>query len=368
MTDLTSLFQPADDPANVKVRQGVVVAWDNDTAENTIAVAGGELLNVPSLIAETVSLAAGDVVALLSMENKWLLLGKVTTPGDPDQVPTWNADLSALAPLVDLAAVTTGTTVTGATLETPEVNDGIVTGALLRTAASGRRIEIAAVNLGTVTFYSGSGSEIHPGQLDVASDQMLLQPPDLGLDRPGLVFKSTSNAGVPYAGLFGSEVAISGDTFEFNGNPVMVAGGNPQPVKVADATTLTLTSPALTSTYAPGSPVCGTTFVAPASGSVYITVSGRIQNDTATNTTYLSYEVRDGAVVGSGTPVLAPDSGGRALAAGIAASARAGGSRRYLLTGLTPGNSYNVRTMHAGQMATGGATIFNRDLLVEPVL
>lgn len=111
-------------PAPMALRQGVVESWDPDTGENSIQIAGGTLVNLPSLTAESAELVAGDVVALLSVGDRALVLGKVTTPGDPGTVPTWNADLTALAPLVDLAAITDGTTVTGATQATAEAGSG----------------------------------------------------------------------------------------------------------------------------------------------------------------------------------------------------------------------------------------------------
>ncbi|GAA2817536.1 alanine-zipper protein [Kribbella solani] len=83
------------------IRQGTVESWDGATGNNVLRVAGGQLLNVPSLTAESASLQAGDVVNLLSAGNKWFLLGKVTTPGDPGTVPTWTADISALTGQVD---------------------------------------------------------------------------------------------------------------------------------------------------------------------------------------------------------------------------------------------------------------------------
>lgn len=100
-SDLTTLFQPGDDPASIAIRQGVVESWDPDTAANTIRVAGGQLLNVPVLVGETVALAEGDVVALLTTGDRWFLLGKVTDPGDPGTVPTWTADITALTGQVD---------------------------------------------------------------------------------------------------------------------------------------------------------------------------------------------------------------------------------------------------------------------------
>jgi hypothetical protein len=143
----------------------------------------------------------------------------------------------------------------------------------------------------------------------------------------------------------------------------------PQPVYVTDATQLTNQS--VGTTYVAGSTVVGTTFVAPPSGKVYVTVGGRIQCQSAGNIFHLSAEVRTGSTVGSGTVIQAA-SAAQSLGCGGNATgftfSRVSGSHRRLLTGLTPGDTYNVRTMHGCQAAGGTVDIYNRDLLIEPVL
>jgi hypothetical protein len=67
--------------------------------------------------------------------------------------------------LTDLAAVTTGTTVTGATLETGEVNNGTITGAIIRTAVSGKRTEINSADNNEIEMYSGHADETAPGRV-----------------------------------------------------------------------------------------------------------------------------------------------------------------------------------------------------------
>jgi hypothetical protein len=100
--ELVSLFpRPNGDKREVKVWQGVVEAWDGATGENTIRVAGGVLLNINALKAGSATLAVGDVVNLLSVGGQWILLGNVTTPGDPGTVPTWPADITALGDQVE---------------------------------------------------------------------------------------------------------------------------------------------------------------------------------------------------------------------------------------------------------------------------
>lgn len=138
-------------PTPVSLRQGVVQSWDPDTGENSIQVAGGILVNLPALTSESASLAAGDVVALLTDGSKWLMVGKVTTPGDPGTVPSWVGDITALAPLTDLAAVTTGLVMTGATNATAAPGSGAF--AVLNDPAYP----------GQAAFFSGNAGEEDPG-------------------------------------------------------------------------------------------------------------------------------------------------------------------------------------------------------------
>ena len=130
---LASLFQTDPSaPAQLAVRQGVVQSWDADTGENSIQIAGGTIVNIPSLTAESAELVAGDVVAVLSSGDQALVLGKVTTPGDPGTVPSWTVDISALeakfpvtTPDIAAAAVTTPKISTAAvTSQTTEFRPG----------------------------------------------------------------------------------------------------------------------------------------------------------------------------------------------------------------------------------------------------
>ena len=71
--------------AGVGFRQGVVLTWDQTTAENTVSVGGAVLTNVPVLnTSEAVSLTAGAVVGLLTSGPSWFILGRITIPGTPE--------------------------------------------------------------------------------------------------------------------------------------------------------------------------------------------------------------------------------------------------------------------------------------------
>lgn len=117
--DTSTLFEPdPDQPPVLQLRQGIVQAWDADSGENSVQIAGGVLVNLPSLTAESATLVAGDVVAILSAEDRAVVLGKVTTPGDPGTVPTWEVDITALQ--VDVVTAQTTATTAQTTADTAQ--------------------------------------------------------------------------------------------------------------------------------------------------------------------------------------------------------------------------------------------------------
>ncbi|MEV5629191.1 hypothetical protein [Micromonospora tulbaghiae] len=128
-----------------------------------------------------------------------------------------------------------------------------------------------------------------------------------------------------------------------------------------------------TTTYIPGTSH-GVAFTAPPSGKVYVFVSASLATNAVTSTAgaWLSFEVRAGSTVGSGTVALAADD---TRAAGpwrpnnpASGYKYAPASARILVTGLTAEGSYNVRTMFRTDDGSATAAVLNRYLTVEPVL
>ncbi|HEY9415884.1 MAG TPA: hypothetical protein VIQ30_14065 [Pseudonocardia sp.] len=390
--DLSTLFQgDPSAPSQGSIRQGVVEAWNPDTGENSVQIAGGTIVNIPSLTAEAAEVVAGDVVAVWTSGDRALVLGKVTTPGDPGTVPTWNADLEALAPLADLAAVTTGLTVMGATNVTTDPGDGA------------HVVINDPLYPGQIAMYSGNPSELTPGLIF----------PILGDANYGVVeiHGPILNAGGHYAYLAlegydddHTNLKAAADNVRFEGNatftlinwsgaPVQIGNGtdfvnvtgkvvtnadlssttntfpaNPQPVVATSSTSggLTVTG----TTFIPTATVCGTSFTAPPTGSVYVTLSVTKSTTSSGALGYSSFEIRTGSTVGSGTVFTAAS-----LNAGVAVGATVTGitidriqaSRRVLVTGLTAGATYNVQTMHQ-TTPSGNTVILYREVLIEPVL
>lgn len=144
-----------------------------------------------------------------------------------------------------------------------------------------------------------------------------------------------------------------------------LTGGSP--IEVYDTTSITSITSAVG---IPGSPVCGTAFTMPASGKVYITLSGAIENTTAARYICLTWELRTGGSVGSGTIVTIGASPlfdhSLVIGRGGSPSTLLNSSKRNLVTG-TPGSTYNVQTLHFVETSGSGNVGF-RALLVEPVL
>lgn len=122
------------------------------------------------------------------------------------------------------------------------------------------------------------------------------------------------------------------------------------------------------STYAAGSPVCGTTFVAPPSGSVIVSMFGVVEQPINNGSSHLSFEVRSGVTIGAGSLIFGA-SDEYSIVAGEAvndnAPARASGTVRRMITGLTANAVYNARTMQ--RRTVNGGEVQNRYLLIEPV-
>lgn len=125
-------------------------------------------------------------------------------------------------------------------------------------------------------------------------------------------------------------------------------------------------------TFIAGSSAFGVTFVAPPSGKVLITLSGYFTQNQDGGVALMSYTVRTGGVLGSGSVVGTAANADRALiAGGVVESGQpnyCGGSHGPVLwTGLTPGDTYNVRVEIACDNG-GGIDVKSRGLTVMPAL
>jgi hypothetical protein len=74
-------------PPGVGYRQGVIVSYNQNTAENVVLVDGSLVENIPILnTSEAALLAADDVVGIMTVGGTWAILGRFTYPGTPEAV------------------------------------------------------------------------------------------------------------------------------------------------------------------------------------------------------------------------------------------------------------------------------------------
>ncbi|WP_434439702.1 hypothetical protein [Lentzea sp. E54] len=121
----------------------------------------------------------------------------------------------------------------------------------------------------------------------------------------------------------------------------------------------TTTSGAFTATLTGGT-TCSGTFVAPASGAVDVFNTAQVGNSDTADLAIVSFEVREGAVVGSGTVAFAAD-----IPNGVYSGPTVRATSVTPVTGLTPGETYNIRQMFAVTGDTGSFS--NKRLQVRPV-
>lgn len=137
----------------------------------------------------------------------------------------------------------------------------------------------------------------------------------------------------------------------------------PDSVRVAEGTDqLNITS----TSFIAGSPECSTTFVAPLSGRVLVSVTGELRNDdTAGNRVFLSFEVRVGSSAGA-LNTSAQNFRSVGTSGDTTASAPMIHGNIFMVENLTPRTTYFIRTMH---QVTGGTTndVLYRRLCVIPV-
>lgn len=109
-----------------------------------------------------------------------------------------------------------------------------------------------------------------------------------------------------------------------------------------------------------GGTTCGFVFNAPASGEIMIHNKAWFYNNMAGFYSYISYEIRAGSSIGSGT-VFQATSDANANLSGSQVNAQGVPDR---VTGLTPGATYNIRQMFKVDGNTG--TFLNKILIVVP--
>lgn len=143
-------------------------------------------------------------------------------------------------------------------------------------------------------------------------------------------------------------------TAKFATGVTVTATQNASGTTIATSYTATLT----------GGTTCSATFVAPPSGQVMVHNTANISNSTSSGI-LMGFEIRAGAVVGSGSVVVAADDDDANSGSGVASVGRRATVTTPVLSGLTPGATYNIRQMF--RVSTGTGTFLSKRLTVSPL-
>lgn len=85
--DITSLLLAGNtgEMPDLGFHQGVIIAWDVQTGDNIIRVAGSDINDIQMLNStESLVLERGNVVGLLRFKNTYFILGRIVTPNTPE--------------------------------------------------------------------------------------------------------------------------------------------------------------------------------------------------------------------------------------------------------------------------------------------
>lgn len=101
--DLVPLFAAAAGGGKgVGFRQGSVVSWNQETAENVILIGDGLFTNLPCLNTSEASLLnPGDVVGVLTSGSSWAILGRLIIPGSPEAASSIKAITNRIVAAAD---------------------------------------------------------------------------------------------------------------------------------------------------------------------------------------------------------------------------------------------------------------------------
>lgn len=118
-------------------------------------------------------------------------------------------------------------------------------------------------------------------------------------------------------------------------------------------------------TYIDGTPILAVTFVAPTTGRVWVTTGATIRSGTAgAERVHVTPEIR--VSNSGGTVVAGPDVDLHGVYGGGVITQYVTHTRRVLITGLTPGQTYYAHLVHRSTNASNGDDIGGRELSVEP--
>jgi hypothetical protein len=145
---------------------------------------------------------------------------------------------------------------------------------------------------------------------------------------------------------------------DLSAGTTVLAQDTPPTVQADEPTDLTGLSG---TSYAAGTPECGTTFIAPTTGRIKVHVYGRLGSN-GTNRTYLSVQVYEGT---DDSGVIVQDGDDNNSVSEQGSVSFQGKGMDVVVSGLTPGATHFARTVHRVSGGSDGA-VYHRRIIVAP--
>jgi hypothetical protein len=137
----------------ISFRQGEVVTWDQETAENVIKVGDGLFENLPCLnTSEASLLIPGDVVGILVAGSTWAVMGRLIIPGSPEAASSIRSITNRIQAAEDPFAGTRNSTAWG-----DLTGVGVGPSVTLKVGSSGRALCFWSCELGQTLSTSSGG-------------------------------------------------------------------------------------------------------------------------------------------------------------------------------------------------------------------
>lgn len=158
--DLVPLLAKPDPGKGVGFRQGVIVTWDQETAQNTVLVGGSLMTNLPILnTSEAAILAEGDVVGILTAGATWGILGRFTIPGTPEAVSSLSSLRTESASESSSDSITSTSYAPAPSSPGPEVS--------ITVGPTGRLLVIVSATISTQTAVAANNTALTGGAMGV---------------------------------------------------------------------------------------------------------------------------------------------------------------------------------------------------------
>lgn len=163
---------------------GMIAAGQIVTTHMTAGSINGDRITTNTLVADKIT-SSSMTIPGITMAGGQIIVGTPPTTGvviNSQGIRGYKAGVQTFtldqAGNATFAGTLSGTLVNAGTIQGGSISGATITGAVIRTASSGRRIELNSINwMDRLNFYTGDPQEINPGLLQMNGNQFVIRAP-----------------------------------------------------------------------------------------------------------------------------------------------------------------------------------------------